>query len=136
MTEHGECNAGSEKTVAVGGANNSVTCAFFGMTADGFKRRIYRGTQSGIYDGYYETALNSNANFVDVGGAFDGVKSPPSAGVDGTSMIEPDADYAVIVTPSWLTTCRVTGKATTGFTVDFGTATPDANQTFDWLIVR
>jgi hypothetical protein len=28
----------------------------------------------------------------------------------------------VVVEPDWLTTHRVTGKSTTGFTIDFGTA--------------
>lgn len=45
-------------------------------------------------------------------------------------------DYKVIVTPSWLTTIRVTGKVAGGFVVDFGTATPDANQKIDWFIFR
>jgi tetrahydromethanopterin S-methyltransferase subunit E len=39
---------------------------------------------------------------------------------------EPNASYAVLVTPSWLTTFRVTAKATTGFTIDFGTVAPAA----------
>lgn len=48
---------------------------------------------------------------------------------------EPDANYGVLVTPSWLTTFRVTAKAATGFTVDFGTAAP-ANATIDYAVVR
>lgn len=51
------------------------------------------------------------------------------------SGYEPDATYAVQVTPSWLTTVRVTSKTTAGFTIDFGTAAP-AGATVDWFIVR
>jgi hypothetical protein len=135
VTAHGESTAVAEKIAMIDGMNNSTAIAFSANTADGFKRRVYRGTASGVYDGYWETTLNSNANFIDAGQPFDGHKSPP-LGADDTSMIEPDANYAVIVTPSWLTTCRVTGKATTGFTIEFGTPTPDAGQTVDWILVR
>lgn len=48
---------------------------------------------------------------------------------------EPDALFGVVVTPNWLTTFRVTSKATTGFTVDFGTAAP-ASATMDYLVFR
>jgi hypothetical protein len=135
VTAHGESTAVAEKIVMIDGTNNSTAMAFSANTADGFKRRVYRGTASGVYDGYWETTLNSNANFIDAGQPFDGHKSPP-LGADDTSMIEPDANYAVIVTPSWLTTCRVMDKATTGFTIEFGTPTPDAGQTVDWILVR
>ncbi|MGI0010478.1 MAG: glycosyl hydrolase family 28-related protein [Nitrosopumilaceae archaeon] len=136
VTERGECNGTGEKTVITSGSNNSIDVTFFGMTADGFKRRIYLGTVSGVYNGYYETALNLNSTFNIANLTFTGRRTIPNAGIDGTSMIEPDANYAVIITPSWLTTIRVTSKATTGFTVDFGTATPDANQTVDYFIIR
>lgn len=56
--------------------------------------------------------------------------------VDVTFTIaEPDASYAVLVTPSWLTTFRVTNKATTGFTVEFGTAA-GASDSIDYAILR
>lgn len=48
---------------------------------------------------------------------------------------EPNASYAVIVTPSWSTTVSVTAKAASGFTVSFGTAAP-AGGKVDWMIVR
>lgn len=136
VTTHGESPGTAEQSATIAGADNSAVVSFFGMTADGFKRRIYRGTATGVYDGYFEHTLNSNANFTDIGQAFDGLKSPPTPGVDDTSMIEPDANYAVVLTPSWGTTTFVTSKATTGFTANFGTATPDALQTFDWVLVR
>lgn len=46
-----------------------------------------------------------------------------------------DASFAVLVTPQWDTTVWVTSKATTGFTINFGTA-PGADSALDWLIVR
>jgi tetrahydromethanopterin S-methyltransferase subunit E len=48
---------------------------------------------------------------------------------------EADASYAVLVEPSWLTTHRVTSKATTGFTVSFGTAA-GAADTIDYAVLR
>lgn len=51
------------------------------------------------------------------------------------SGYEPDTSYGVIVTPSWLTTVRVTSKTTAGFTIDFGTAAP-SGATVDWFLVR
>lgn len=48
---------------------------------------------------------------------------------------ESDPNYGVLVTPSWLTTVRVTGRTSLGCTVDFGTAAP-AGATIDYLVVR
>lgn len=47
----------------------------------------------------------------------------------------PDANYAVLCTPNWNTTCFVSGKTTTGFTLNFGTAAP-AGQLVDWFVAR
>lgn len=41
----------------------------------------------------------------------------------------------IFVEPSWLTTHRVTAKATTGFTVDFGTVAPGGGGTIDWWVL-
>ena len=136
VTSHGETSGTGEKGVVVSAPNNAVAITFSGMKQDGFKRRIYRGTRPGVYDGYFETALNSNATFTDNGGPFSGRRSPPAAGIDETSMIEPDANYAVLVTPSWNTTHWVTGKATTGFTINFGRPAPRTGGTIDYFIVR
>lgn len=136
VTQHGECAGTAEKTVTMSAGNNQGTITFFGMTADGFKRRVYRGTATGVYDGYYERALNSSANFVDTGAAFDGKKSPPAAGIDDTDMREPDANYVVLVDTDWTTSYSITGKATTGFTVNFGTAAPGGGGTMSWVLVR
>ncbi len=51
------------------------------------------------------------------------------------SKPEPDAVYAVAVTPSWLTTLAVTKKAEGGFKVDFGTPAPE-NAKVDWILIR
>ena len=47
----------------------------------------------------------------------------------------PDAAYAVNCTANYNTTCFVTGKATTGFTLNFGTAAP-ASSTVDWFVAH
>ncbi len=48
---------------------------------------------------------------------------------------QPDANYSVMCTPSWNTTCFVTNKTTTTFDLNFGTAA-GPSSTVDWLIVR
>ena len=112
--------------------NNQVTIAFFGITGPPVQRRVYRGTTSGLYEGYFDAPWP----FVDSGQAFTGIKSPMYPGFDAeTSMQEPDANYAVLVTPAWNTTTWVTDKATTGFTVHFGTA-PGSDSVLDWFMVR
>lgn len=47
----------------------------------------------------------------------------------------PDANYAVFCTPNWDTTCFVTDKTTTGFTLNYGTAAP-SGQLVDWFVMR
>jgi hypothetical protein len=47
----------------------------------------------------------------------------------------PDSNYAVLCTPNWNTTCFVSGKTTTGFTLNFGTAAP-GGQLVDWFVAR
>jgi len=42
--------------------------------------------------------------------------------------------YAVYVTPQWNTSVWVTGKTTTGFTINFGTAAPTGGSYVDWVI--
>lgn len=136
VTEAGETSATAEKTVVVTAPNDTVDVSFFTPPgAAGWKRRVYRGTATGVYDGYFETALNATT-FTDTNAAFTGVKSPPAGGGDGeTSMQEPDANYAVLVTPAWETSVWVTDKATTGFTIHFGTG-PSGDSTLDWFMVR
>lgn len=51
------------------------------------------------------------------------------------STAHADANYAVFCTPDWNTTCFVTNKTTTGFTLNFGTTAP-AGQLVDWLVIR
>jgi hypothetical protein len=138
VTMHGEVSSGSsyEKTVVCGGGNNQVTVVFNGSGGVlGYKRRVYRGTTPGTYDGYYEMPLNSDVAFVDIGGAFTEARSAPRTGVNASSMIEPDANYQVWLTPTWNTTWWITNVATTGFTANFGIA-PGSNSNFGWLIVR
>ncbi len=136
VTAHGECAPTSEKSVVVGGANNAIAVTFFANTQDGFKRRVYIGTASGVYDGYFDGTLNDNGTFTITNLTYTGIKTPPPAGVDDTAMVEPDANYAVWVCPAWNNANTwVTNKATTGFTIHWGT-NPGSDSTLDWLIIR
>ena len=47
----------------------------------------------------------------------------------------PDANYSVFCTPNWSTTCYVSNKTTSGFTLNYGTAAPAA-QLVDWFVAR
>jgi hypothetical protein len=137
VTENGETEPAGEKTVAVAAPRNAVAITFSPVEGTPrWKRRVYRGTESGGYRGYYETPVGFSGTFIDSGRTFDGIKSPPSPGEDeSTSGIEPDASYGVWVAPSWNTSWWVGGKETTGFTINFGTPAP-AGARVDWLIVR
>ena len=46
----------------------------------------------------------------------------------------PSTNYAVYVTPQWNTSYWITGKTTTGFTINFGTAAPTGGSALDWVI--
>ena len=46
----------------------------------------------------------------------------------------PNTNYAVYVTPQWNTSVWVTGKTTTGFTINFVTAAPTGGSYVDWVI--
>ncbi len=48
---------------------------------------------------------------------------------------EPNADYAISVTPNWLTNLAVVSKNNSGFRVVFGTAAP-AKAGLDWILIR
>lgn len=52
-----------------------------------------------------------------------------------TGKTYPDASYSAVCTSNYNTTCFVTGKTSTGFTLNFGTVAP-ASATVDWLVVR
>jgi len=47
----------------------------------------------------------------------------------------PDANYAVFCTPDWNTSCYVSNKTVNGFTLNYGTAAPAAQQV-DWFVAR
>ncbi len=134
VTPMGEVTS-AEQSVVVSGANNQVDLAFFGVSGSHWRRRVYRGTATGIYDGFYEMALESSADFNDTGAAFDGKKSAPVASVACPTGEEADANFAIVATPDWDTSVWVSSKATTGFTLNFGT-TSGSDQTVDWFLVR
>jgi len=68
-----------------------------------------------------------------------GINVPVKKGAKEVRVLfqKPEADdnYAVSVTPSWLTTACVPHQNGEGFTVRFGTAAP-ANARFHWVLVR
>jgi hypothetical protein len=116
-------------------AGQKVTMSVSWMS--NLKRRIYRGTSPGEFDGYWEWGTGVNPSpFVDDGNIpFTGKGMPPHTG-DLWHRYEDDANYQIVATPSWATTVYVTNKATTGFTLNFSSAAPDANQTVSWLLFR
>lgn len=123
--------ANNYRSVTIG-SQEEATMGYVDYSSRG-TRRIYRGTVLGEFDGYWEV---TGTSFVDDGTvAFDGYGMPPKMG-GLTARTEDDANYQIVATPSWATTVHVTGKATTGFTLNFGTAAPDANQTVAWLLFR
>lgn len=136
--KHGEvgvnytnASANNYKTVTIG-TDEEAVMGYVDYSARG-TRRIYRGTALGEFDGYWEV---TGTSFTDNGTqAFDGYGMPPKFG-GLPARTEDDANYQIVATPSWDTTVWVTGQATTGFTLNFGTATPDANQTVSWLLFR
>lgn len=61
--------------------------------------------------------------------------SSGSASLAISGLSQADIQYLVTVVPSWNTTYWITGKTTTGFTINFGTA-PSTISTIDWRLMR
>jgi hypothetical protein len=136
VTPVGESSCAPEKIVTVTAPNDTVTLSFYGISGtDPWKRRIYRGTASGVYDGFYDLPVRSSTAYVDTNAAFAGKKSPPTATGANASGAEVDANYAVITTPAWSTNSWVTNKTTTGFRINFSIA-PGGDSSVDWFLVR
>ena len=68
------------------------------------------------------------------------VQVPLGNGVTALAVVLPrgevDSLYGVTALPSWDTTVWVANRTTTGFDLNFGTATPDADQTVDYATFR
>ncbi len=138
VTQRGETYHGTEQSIALTGSNGTVHFTAVNVTAtqSGVRRRIYRGTVSDTYDGYYDLPLNSaTATYDDTGAAFDGFSRPPVSSAQTTSGAEVDANFSVTVAPQWNTTIWITSKATTGFRINFGTA-PGSTTALDWQLIR
>ncbi|MGZ9158268.1 MAG: hypothetical protein ACXW36_05330, partial [Nitrospira sp.] len=89
--------------------------------------------KSGWFEGYWDLPVKNS--FSDNGTiAFSGKGMPPAQGYDIPSLHEDDANYQIVATPSWATTVHVTNKATSGFTLNFGTPAPNAYQSVSWLL--
>ncbi len=103
----------------------------------GYKNRIYRGTQPTWFNGYYDRPIDDHSMFYD-DGTIPFTKWGAPGGSTGwiPSRVEDDINYQIIAQASWPTTVHVTDKATTGFTLNFGTPAPDGNQTVAWLLFR
>ncbi len=130
----GESSCVQGAAVTLSGGNNAVQWAFFGVSGtDDWRRRVYRGTATGVYDGYYDLPIRSSANWTDTGAAFTGVKGPSVT--NAPSGAEADASYAVACTPQWDAKCWTTAKATTGFTLNFDPA-PGTTTAVDWMLIR
>ena len=101
-----------------------------------YSRRVYRSQDGGeTWEGYWQNSPGVHGTFVDDGARpFDGMDEPAKTGLI-TSRHEDDEHYQIIATPSWATTVHVTAKATTGFTLNFGTAAPEG-ATCAWLLFR
>ena len=79
-----------------------------------------------------------NINYANVQNYFKGNNVAVAAGATSLavslSLTLPNTNYAVYVTPQWNTSVWVTGKTTTGFTINFGTAAPTGGSALDWVI--
>jgi hypothetical protein len=119
-------------TVAAG---QRVDVTWYGSASTSRPIRIYRrpSGSASSYDGYWQ--ITSGSSFSDTGAvAFTGRDSPQRNWAI-PSRHEANANYAIVATPSWATTVHVTNKATSGFTLNFGTAAP-AGATVQWLLFR
>jgi hypothetical protein len=156
----------AEKNVTLSGAQDSVRVSVVGLGQEPVWIEgvtIYRGTSAGVYDTRYDIIPNADFHglglgsasttfqFLDLGttvelesenyvgypASFEVTAGGPfTAGTDQTGY-ETDTSYDVWVTTSfdnggfW-----ITSKAVSGFTVNWTTATADADQTLSWLVVR
>lgn len=138
VTPKGEFSAQANRAQSVVVADNQkVTVTMTNSSPPvGTERRVWKGTSWSAPLGYWD--IGTAGSFEDTGQAYDNtlnIIKPLELYNPGSSQ-EPDANYGVIVTPSWETTTWITSKATSGFTINFGTAAPDANQTVDWILMR
>ena len=112
-----------------------VDLSFGGIGARAGEQRIYRRLLTETrWQGFWQLPISAST-FSDIGQAFSGSDGPPMVSAMTPSQAETDANYEIVATASWGTTVWVTAKATTGFTLNFGTAAPNANQTVSWLLL-
>lgn len=154
----GPSTYGAQLSVTLGGAQNAVIVKLKNLISIAGQRLIegatvLRGTTNG---GPYTTRfdivptglagmISLATDFVDTGTTLDGggigyadsraEQTGSWTGSVDESGYEPDATYAVLVTPNWnTTTCYVDTKTTAGFTIHFDSS--PAGKTLDWLVVR
>lgn len=125
----------AEKTGTTAAGNLTLAVTFTATPAAGFRRRVYIGRASGVYDGFVEGAIDSNATLNITSNTYTGI-SPLDTVNYAVSMAEPDAAYAVNFKfnfdagSQWWTV-----KAVGGFTLNWTNGAP-ANAMVDWEIRR
>lgn len=150
VTARGESASTIETSVTLTGSNHTVTAFWVGPdpSSDGsiFRVRIYRGTTTGVYDGFWDLPLKSVVGspgyktIVDDGTvAFTGVATAPiPASGDWTGAAEPDTNYRVMVESAWSTARPYvlnSDKTTSGFTIHFENA-PGSDTVVGWMLYR
>jgi hypothetical protein len=135
VTKNGETGIGAPTTsgAITVAAGQKVDMTIANPASAAYPARFYRGTLPGIFDGYFQTVAGTT--FSDTGQAFTNYDTPMLEHWDVPSRAEIDANYSLVCTPSWNTTCWPSAKATGGFTINFGTAAP-AGATVSWLLFR
>jgi hypothetical protein len=108
----------------------SNTIYWFGGQIEGFTTLILNPGNVTGFDIIRSNAASPNSGFAVALGS--GVSSKPVT----LSPAELNTSYIPLVSTTWSTTVSITNQTTSGFTINFGTPTPDAFQTVSWIIAR
>lgn len=150
-----QANAGiaSGATLVLTPANGTLQIPASGSYNFGSARGIWRSGSAGIRIGTGGSSLTvrNNADTADLFSILDstgeitftnnvrGYNVSVASSATTTTVTFPaahqNANYAVLCTPNWNTTCWVSNKTANGFTLNYGTAAP-AGQLVDWFVVH
>lgn len=130
LNSSGILTFGSAKVLARNGS--SGTQLFTGSSTGALTVRNAADTSNllVVQDSTGEITFNNNVRGYNIAVTS---SSTSSAVVFGTAHT--NANYTVMCTPNWNTTCFVTNKSVNGFTLNFGTAAPGA-QLVDWFVAH
>lgn len=134
INEAGETGGAENQTlkgVDIGTSEKALMA--FNDRPDANLRRVYRCC-GGVWEGYFEFDA-AILTFEDIGQAVDGRDEPPGGTQVIPSQHEDDPNYDILLSPSWMTMCRVTNKTTVGFTLEFGIPAP-SSASASWLMFR